>query len=77
MAEPRHEQNGCFYVVLGETKALVFIRAHHDPKPPVEELAGGREIVVVNSHFHSHYASGNISSGKNASFMLMSWFGGC
>lgn len=61
VAEPRHEQNGCFYVVLGETKALVFDTGLgiYDPRPLVEELAGGREIIVVNSHFHFDHAGGN------------------
>ena len=61
IAEPYHEQNGCFYVVLGETKALLFDAGLgiYDPRPLVEELAGGREIIVVNSHFHFDHAGGS------------------
>ena len=66
VAEPMHEQNGCFYVVLGTEKALAFDTGLgiYNPKPLVEELADGREIVVVNSHFHFDHAGGNHFFGK-------------
>lgn len=66
VAEPMHEQNGCFYVVLGTEKALVFDTGLgiYNPRPLVEELAGDREIIVVNSHFHFDHAGGNHFFGK-------------
>ena len=61
ICEPYHEQNGCFFVILGTDKALVFDTGLgiYDPKPLVEELADGREIIVVNSHFHFDHTGGN------------------
>lgn len=61
VAEPRHEQNGCFYVVLGEEKALVFDTGLgiYDPRPLVEELADDRQLIIVNSHFHFDHTGGN------------------
>lgn len=61
IAEPRHEQNGCFYLALGRDKALLFDTGLgiYDPRPLVEELAGGRELIVVNSHFHFDHTGGN------------------
>ena len=66
VAEPRHEENGCFYVALGKDKALVFDTGLgiYDPEPLVEELAAGREIIVVNSHSHFDHTGGNHFFGK-------------
>ena len=66
VAEPRHEQNGCFYLVVGSDRALVFDTGLgiYDPRPLVEELAEGREIIVVNSHFHFDHTGGNHFFGK-------------
>ena len=68
VAEPYHEQNGCFYVVLGNEKALVFDTGLGicDPRPLVEELAVGRELILVNSHFHFDHTGGNHFFGLTA-----------
>ena len=54
------------YLIVGPEKALLIDTAFGlgDTKALVDELAGGRELIVVNTHDHYDHAYGNCRFGR-------------